>query len=127
MDKPLAHILYIDDEEDIRAIAGMCLETVGGLRVTLCDSAASGLNALRAEKPDMILLDVMMPVTDGPTTLTLIRENPQYDSVPVVFITARAQAEDIKKYLALGAIGVIEKPFDPMNLSSQVLALWEKA
>jgi CheY-like chemotaxis protein len=125
MTAPLQHILCIDDEPDIIEIAGMCLETVGGFKVTLCTNSAEAVTLAKEAQPDLILLDVMMPVMDGPTTLKKIREDHSLDAIPVIFMTARVQPQEVKEYLGFGAIGVIEKPFDPMALSNQVLQLWK--
>lgn len=127
MSKGLNHILYVDDEDDILQIAGMCLETVGGYKVTLCSNGEDGYDTIIKEKPDLVLLDVMMPKIDGPNTLRKIRSNSEIDGIPIIFMTARVQQEDIEKYLSLGAAGIIEKPFNPMTLSSQVAEIWQKS
>jgi len=113
-------ILYVDDEADIREIAAMSLELDPDFEVR---TAASGLDALPAAaewKPDLILLDVMMPAMDGPTTFGKLREQPETAGIPVVFITARTQAHEVEAFKALGAKGVIAKPFDPMSLAATV-------
>lgn len=127
MTAPLSHILYIDDEADILEIAGMCLEGVGGYRVSSSSNGEDGFKLAMAEKPDLILLDVMMPVIDGPATLQKIHSHPDLANIPVIFMTARVQPENIEKYMSMGAIGVIEKPFDPMTLADQVQNLWKNA
>ena len=113
-------ILYIDDEPDIREIAVMSLELDNSLEVRACSGGQSALALIPGWQPDLILLDVMMPDIDGPTTLGLIRTLPGGASIPIVFITARAQQDDISSLLALGAVGVIPKPFDPVALAGQV-------
>lgn len=118
------HILCIDDEEDILAVTTLCLETVGGFQVTAKNSGATGIRAARETAPDLILLDVMMPALDGPATLELIRQDEKLHSIPVIFMTARVQPDDIKHYLSLGAAGVIEKPFDPMSLPQKINDIW---
>lgn len=113
-------ILYVDDEPDIREVAAMSLELDSEFEVR---TAASGVEALPLAsewKPDLILLDVMMPVMDGPTTFARLKEQPDTAVIPVVFITARAQAQEVKGFKSLGAKGVIAKPFDPMSLASTV-------
>ena len=113
-------ILYVDDEPDIREVAAMSLELDPEFEVR---TAASGIEALPLAsewKPDLILLDVMMPVMDGPTTFARLREQPDTDRIPVVFITARTQAQEVEGFKALGAKGVIAKPFDPMSLAATV-------
>jgi two-component system, OmpR family, response regulator len=120
----LKHVFYVDDEADILEVAGMCLETVGGLQVTLCNDSAEAHDMILQAKPDLVLLDVMMPGMDGPTVLTHIQADPALADTPVIFMTARVQPEDIEKYMEMGVIGVIEKPFDPMNLSNKIIEFW---
>jgi CheY-like chemotaxis protein len=109
-------ILYVDDEADLREIAQISLELDPELEVRCCASGAEALAELPGWKPDMVLLDVMMPGMDGPETLRRIRESTS-GALPVVFITARAGETDTRQLLALGADGVIAKPFDPMLLA----------
>lgn len=113
-------VLLVDDEPDIREIARLSLENVGGWQVT---TAASGMEALaltRDERFDAVLLDVMMPDLDGPATLARLREEGLIEGVPVIFLTAKVQAADRRQLDALGAAGTIGKPFDPMRLSDEV-------
>jgi len=113
-------ILYVDDETDLREVAQMSLELDPELEVLSCPSGAEALVQLPDWKPALVLLDVMMPEMDGPTTLQRIRERPEGRELPIVFITARAGNGDAAKLMALGAAGVITKPFDPMRLAEQV-------
>lgn len=113
-------ILYIDDEADIREIAQMALELDPDFAVETRGSGREGIAAARDWNPALILLDVMMPELDGPTVLGLLREDPLTAGIPVVFITARTQAQEVAHLRALGACGVIAKPFDPMTLAGQV-------
>ena len=115
-------LLLIDDEPDIRAIATMALERIGGWTVVGAGSADEALAAARGETPDLVLLDVMMPGLDGPATLERLRPVLGLQ-VPVVFLTAKAQPADVERLMALGAAGVIAKPFDPLQLSSEVDAV----
>ena len=115
-----SRILYVDDEDDIREVAAMALELDPDLEVRTCASGAEALAAAAEWQPALILLDVMMPGMDGPTTLGRLRERPETDDIPVVFITARTQAQEVEGFKALGAKGVIAKPFDPMTLAAQV-------
>jgi two-component system OmpR family response regulator len=124
MTPPLNHILCIDDEEDILQVAKLSLEAVGGFRVSLCHGSAAAVGQARALGPDLVLLDVMMPVMDGPATLAKLREPDACPGLPVIFMTAKARPEELKALLELGAIGVISKPFDPMTLSGEVRSLW---
>ena len=121
----LQRVLYVEDEQDIRTVAKLALEMVGGFQVKICSSGEDAVREAVAFAPDMILLDVMMPGMDGPTTLQQLRGLPELAQVPVVFMTAKVQSAEIAQYKALGAKGVIPKPFDPMTLATQVRALWE--
>jgi CheY-like chemotaxis protein len=119
----MKRILYVDDEADIREVATMALELEPGFEVKCAASGAEAL-ALAAEwRPDLIMLDVMMPGMDGPSTLSRLRADPATGMIPVIFITARTQAQEVDRFLAAGAIGFIAKPFDPMQLASQVREL----
>ena len=123
MSAPLL-VVYVDDEPDIREVATLSLELDPGITVESFDSAAAALQALDAGlRPDVILLDVMMPGIDGPAALLHIRERPAFADTPVVFITARAQAQEQERFRSLGAVGVITKPFDPMTLASSLRSL----
>lgn len=113
-------ILIIDDEEDIRSIAAMSLGILGGLEVVEADGGADGIAKAEADKPDAILLDIMMPVMDGPATLVKLQENEQTKSIPVIFLTARAMTNEVERLKSMGATGVLTKPFDPTKLTSQV-------
>jgi CheY-like chemotaxis protein len=126
MTPPLQRVLYVEDDADIRTIAVLALETVGGLQLRACASGAEALQAAAGFAPDLLLLDVMMPGMDGPTTLQHLRELPGTARTPVVFMTAKVQASEIDHYLSLGALGVITKPFDPMALAVQVQDLWRE-
>lgn len=123
----LQRVLYVEDEPDIRAVAQIALETVGGLTVRICASGEQALREVAAFRPELVLLDVMMPGMDGPSTLRALRAMPELAGVPMVFMTAKVQPEEVAQFLALGAAAVIAKPFDPMTLAEQVRALWEAA
>jgi two-component system, OmpR family, response regulator len=88
--------------------------------VRACASGPEAIETAARWSPYLILLDVMMPGMDGPATLTQLRNNPQTSEIPVLFMTARAQASEVEQFISLGAQGVISKPFDPMTLASQV-------
>ena len=116
----MARILYVDDEADIREVAAMAIGLDPALEVRTCASGAEALGVAAAWQPDLILLDVMMPQMDGPTTLARLRQQEETKAIPVVFITARTQAAEVETYRSLGARGFIAKPFDPMALSATV-------
>lgn len=113
-------ILLIDDEVDIHKIvqAGLMLEA--GWELLVAQTSEAGLNILMAEPLDAVLLDVMMPGRDGTATFELIQQSPAVRDIPVIFMTAKAQAADRRRLYALGAKGVITKPFDPLTLASQI-------
>ncbi|WP_017941875.1 MULTISPECIES: response regulator [unclassified Thioalkalivibrio] len=121
----LQRILYVEDEPDIQAVAELALETVGGYTVKTCASGEEAVRDAEAFAPDLILLDVMMPGMDGPTTLEALRGIPALAGVPVAFMTAKVQPSEIAHYKSLGARDVIAKPFDPMTLSDEVRRIWQ--
>jgi two-component system, OmpR family, response regulator len=125
--KLLRHILCVDDEEDIQEIVKLCLELDGDFTITCCGSGAEALESLPSTKPDLILLDVMMPRMDGPATFSAIKNADAGRNLPVIFMTARIQGPEVSQYLAMGAIGVVPKPFDPMTLADEIRRLWAKA
>lgn len=124
-DETLNRILLVEDEEDIRAVAEIALESVGGFELKVCASGAEALESIAGFAPQLIVLDVMMPGMEGPETLREIRKLPEYTLTPAVFMTAKVQADEIRSYLAGGAAGVIPKPFDPMTLSDRILEIWQ--
>jgi len=126
MAKNLERILYVEDEDDIRMLAAMALQAVGGFEVQPCASGAEALAQAPGAAPDLLLLDVMMPGMDGPSTLKALRAVDATSSTPVVFMTAKVQAAEVAHYRSLGALGVIAKPFDPMTLAEQLRALWSQ-
>ncbi len=122
----LQTLLYVEDDNDIQTVARIALEAVGGFTVRICGSGREALDAIESDfAPDLILLDVMMPGMDGPTTLASLRKLVPTAATPVIFMTAKAQGNEIAHYKSLGAIGVVAKPFDPMQLPHQVRELWE--
>jgi CheY-like chemotaxis protein len=121
----LREILYVDDEPDIREIVQMALGLKPTLSVTTAESGMRALESMRTHKPDLVLLDVMMPNMDGPTTLQHMRSTPELQAIPVIFMTAKAMPQEVARFHSLGAAAVIAKPFDPMLLAEHVLAVWE--
>ena len=119
-------VLHVEDEPDIQEVARVALESVGGLAVTLASSGQEALLKLEAFVPDVILLDLMMPGMDGVMTYHEIRKNKKTATIPIIFMTAKVQTHEIDRYRALGALGVIPKPFDPMTLADEVRQVWEK-
>ncbi len=120
----LKDVLYVEDDPDIQEIVKLTLEHLGGMTVHLCDSYKMARAKLEHYTPQLILLDIMMPEFDGLKTLEALRQLPAIQNVPVIFITAKVQKQEIDHYLAQGAIGVIKKPFDPTTLVGSINALW---
>ncbi|HZI07047.1 MAG TPA: response regulator [Archangium sp.] len=116
-------VLLVDDEDDIRTIGQLSLSRVGGWQTVLGASGAEAITKAAAEQPDLILLDVMMPGMDGPTTLGQLRAQAATARTPVIFMTAKIQKHEVARYLELGAVGVIGKPFDPMTLPAEIKKL----
>jgi CheY-like chemotaxis protein len=113
-------ILVVDDDPDIRRMAALSLERIGGFRVRLAAGGEEALVAIADEAPDVILLDVTMPGTDGPATLDAIRKMPAGVRIPVVFFTATSSPEEAARLVGLGAVGVIPKPFEVADLPRRV-------
>jgi CheY-like chemotaxis protein len=113
-------ILIIDDEDDIREVAALSLETVAGWDVVTASCGAQGLARAAEHHPDAILLDVMMPGMDGPSTFHELRKNPATADIPVLLLTAKVQSSDQRRFADLGVEAVLFKPFDPLTLSAQI-------
>ncbi len=124
MTPQLTKILYVEDDADIRTIAKLSLEAVGGFTVQVANSGAEAIDIAPAFMPDLILLDVMMPGMDGPTTMLALRKLPEFEQTPIVFMTAKVMQSEIARYKEIGALDVIHKPFDPMTLSDRVKDIW---
>ncbi len=116
-------VLIIDDDDDIRLIAGMSLGRVGGMEVIDAPGGAEGVRKAREEHPDVILLDMMMPLMDGSETLKALRSDPATATTPVIFLSCKAVGVEMDRMMGLGAAGVLLKPFDPRTLSDEVRAL----
>jgi CheY-like chemotaxis protein len=115
-------VLVIDDEDDIRQVARLALARVGGMEVTDTSHSEDAVEIAVREKPDVVLLDVMMPGRDGPATLAALRADERTAALPVVFLTAKAMPTEIQRLKSLGATGVLTKPFDPMTLAAALRA-----
>lgn len=113
-------ILIVDDEDDIREVAQVSLELVGHFDVLTVSSGRDGVERARSGQPDAILLDVMMPDMDGPSTLVQLRADPATRDIPVLFLTAKAQTAERTRLADLGVAGVLTKPFDPLKLAGEV-------
>jgi two-component system OmpR family response regulator len=126
MPSALNRISYVEDEPDIRSIAAFALTQLGGFTVDLCDSGQQAIEKMPAFAPDIILLDVMMPVMDGIEAFKRLTELPALRATPVVFMTAKAMPQEISSYLSMGAADVIAKPFDPITLPNQLRTIWDR-
>lgn len=124
MTSNLKHIASIEDERDIQIILELALRQLGGFEVDLYEDGPSALLAMEDDKPDLIILDMMMPGMDGIETFGIIKKSEVLANTPVIFMTAKAQPSEIKSYLEIGAIGVITKPFDPVTLADDVREIW---
>jgi len=122
----LKKILYVEDEADIQKIAKLALESVGGFEVLICGSGTEALEKAEDFGPDILLLDVMMPGMDGPDTLVELKKIESLKDTPSVFLTAKAMPAEVERYKELGALGVIPKPFDPMQLADKVKEIWDQ-
>ncbi len=119
---PLARILFVDDQRDIRSIVGLALGKIGRFDLRICSSGEEALQTVRDFTPDLLLLDLSMPVMDGLATLKALRQ--LNVSAPAIFFTARLKADDMENYRDLNVLGVIPKPFDPLKLGGQLREMW---
>lgn len=119
-------VLLVDDEPDIRRIGELSLQAAAGWETVLAESGAQAIELASSERPDLILLDMMMPGMDGLTTLEKLRDNPELADTPVIFMTAKVQQNEIQRYLDAGAVGVVHKPFDPMALPDEIRRILEQ-
>jgi CheY-like chemotaxis protein len=125
-ERPLNRICYVEDDEDIQRIVRMSLERVGKMTVEIVTDPLRAIEAMSAFKPDLVMLDWMMPGMDGPTLFRKMKEMPAVQSLPVVFITAKASQRELDELKSLGAAGTISKPFSPKDLPDQLRAIWSK-
>jgi len=123
---PLNRICYVEDDEDIQRIVRMTLERVGNMTVEVVGDPTLAIEAMSAFRPDLVMLDWMMPKMDGPTLFRQMKLRPETKALPVVFITAKASQHDLDELTALGAAGVISKPFSPRDLPGQLRDIWAK-
>lgn len=114
------NVLLVDDEPNIRLIAQTSLQALTDWQVVVVQSGSEAIANAKAQRPDLILLDMMMPDMDGPTTLENLRQIAGIETVPVIFMTAKVQSHELEDYLKTSAAGVISKPFDPMKLHEEV-------
>ena len=122
--KPLERVCYVEDDEDIQRIVRMSLERVGKMTVEIVGDPMVAVDAIIRFKPDLVMLDWMMPGMDGPTLFRKLKEEPETKDLPVIFITAKATSAELAELRSLGALGAISKPFAPKDLPDQLRALW---
>ena len=125
-ERPLNRICYVEDDEDIQRIVRMSLERLGKMTVEVVTDPTVAIPAIAAFKPDLVMLDWMMPGMDGPTLFRQMKQRPEVSDLPVVFITAKAAQRDLDELMSLGAAGAISKPFSPKDLPAQLRAIWAK-
>lgn len=123
----LTRVMHVEDDESIRMVAEMALVDVAGFELLSCDGGQSALEQVESFAPELILLDVMMPKMDGLQTLAELRKLPSLTTTPVVFMTAKIQQAEKQQYLDAGAIAVVEKPFEPMELGDTLRELYQQA
>jgi CheY-like chemotaxis protein len=116
-------VLMVDDEPDIRQIGRMSLAKVGKWEVVLATGGLEAVELAKEHRPDLVLLDAMMPGLDGPATLARLRATPETQDIPVIFMTAKVQKQEVARYIEAGAAGVISKPFDPLQLPAEILRI----
>ena len=125
-DRPLTRICYVEDDEDIQRIVRMSLERIGKMTVEVVGDPTLAIDAMLVFRPDLVMLDWMMPVLDGPALFRQMKQRPETSALPVVFITAKAAQRDLDELLTMGAAGTISKPFSPKDLPDQLRAIWSK-
>jgi CheY-like chemotaxis protein len=123
-ERPLQKICYVEDDDDIQRIARLSLERVGKMEVLIIGDPTAAVDGILAFQPDLVLLDWMMPVMDGPTLFRRMRETAGLQDIPVVFITAKASQRELDELRSMGAAGVLSKPFSPKDLPEQLRAIW---
>ena len=125
-DRPLIRICYVEDDEDIQRIVRMSLERVGKMTVEVVGDPTLAIDAINAFKPDLVMLDWMMPKLDGVSLFRQMQARPDTQALPVVFITAKASQRDLDELVKIGAAGTISKPFSPKDLPEQLREIWKK-
>ena len=123
-ERALERICYVEDDEDIQRIVRMSLERVGKMTVEVVSDPNQAIGDMARFKPDLVMLDWMMPGMDGPTLFRKMKQDPHTAALPVVFITAKATQRDMEELIALGAAATISKPFSPKDLPDQLRAIW---
>lgn len=124
--KELKKILYAEDEPDVQMVVEITVQTMSNYDIKICSNGKILLENVEEYNPDLILLDVMMPEMDGPTTFKHLQENEKTKDIPVIFMTAKAQTHEVEIFKNIGVVGVITKPFDPVQLCSEIEQIWKE-
>lgn len=122
----LRHILCVEDDPDIRMILDLALSKMGGYQISLAEDAQQALKLLDDCKPDLLLLDLMLPGMTGLEFFSLVRSRPNHAAIPAILLTAKLSAQLPPEYAQPGLLGVIAKPFDPITLADQIEALYQR-
>ncbi|MEY8203688.1 MAG: response regulator [Bermanella sp.] len=122
----LRKILYAEDDPDIQELTLLALESLGGFTVTCCNSGEQVVRLAQEVRPDLVLMDVMMPTVDGPTALQFLRDTQGCETIPVIFMTAKVMENEVQLFKDMGALDVIRKPYDPMTLCSDISEIWQR-
>lgn len=125
MGRSLDRILFAADDPDVREIARLGLEDIGGFSVEVCQSATQALERINVFNPDIVLLDVEMPSMDNPRTRAALGESTERAKIPIVFLTVQAEKSNVRRYEELGTVDAIGKPLDPMTVSDELMRIWE--
>jgi two-component system, OmpR family, response regulator len=125
-DRPLNKICYVEDDEDIQRIVRLSLEKVGKMTVEIVGDPTMAIEAMTSFRPDLVMLDWMMPKMDGPMLFRQMQLRPETKALPVVFITAKAAQRDLDELIRMGAVATISKPFSPKDLANQLREIWKK-
>ena len=122
----LKRVLYAEDEPDVQTVVELTVLSMSNYDIKICNNGKELVDCVEDYSPDLIMLDVMMPLMDGPTTFKALQENSFTKNIPVIFMTAMAQTHEVEKFKSYGAIGIITKPFDPVSLCSEIQKIWEE-
>ena len=120
-------MVFVEDDPDVRELIDLALNVVGGLKATGFSNGSDAVDGAADARPQLILLDVMMPDMDGPSTLKKLRAQPSLSAIPVIFLTAKVHPKEVERLLELGANAVLAKPFDPMTLAVGLQSIWKKS
>lgn len=127
MSQQLRRIMFVEDDPDIAFLAVMALQDIGGFELFHFGSGKEALEHVQDVDPDLVILDYSMPGMNGDEVLAALRSRPETKHIPVLFMTASVMPAHVSRLKALGAIEVLRKPFDPLQLSEQVRRAWESA